>query len=36
MEKYTVNSTETSRGFVEVEANSRAEAISVDNREYFF
>lgn len=35
MEKYTVNITETSRGFVEVEANSREEALSLAETEYW-
>lgn len=35
MEKYTVNITETSRGFVEVEANSKEEALSLAETEYW-
>lgn len=35
MAKYTVNVTETSRGFIEVEANSREEALSLAEAEYW-
>lgn len=35
MEKYTVNITETSRGFVEVEANSKEEALELAETEYW-
>lgn len=35
MEKYTVNITETSYGFVEVEANSKEEALSLAETEYW-
>lgn len=35
MEKYTVNVTETSYGFVEVEANSKEEALSLAEIEYW-
>jgi len=35
MEKYTVNITATFRGFIEVEANSREEALSLAETEYW-
>lgn len=35
MAKYTVNVTETSRGFIGVEANSREEALSLAEAEYW-
>ena len=35
MEKYTVNITVTFRGFIEVEANSREEALSLAETEYW-